>query len=56
MKYMTPAHPTKRPGNRMKELAMRMERLPPSLMVHKRVATLDTKLAEMGGDLVSNPM
>ena len=44
------------PGKRMKELAMRMERLPSSLVVHKRVTTLDTKLAEVGGDLVSNPM
>ena len=47
---------TKRPGKRTKELAMRMERLPSSLVVHKRVATLDTKLAEMGGDMVSNPL
>jgi hypothetical protein len=35
---------------------MRMERLSSSLVVHKRVATVDTKLAEMGGDLVSNPL
>ena len=40
----------------MKELAMRMERLPSSLVAHKRVAALNTKLAEMGSDLVSNPL
>jgi hypothetical protein len=28
----------------------------PIILVHKRVATLDTKLAEMGGDLASNPL
>ena len=33
-----------------------MERLPSSLVVHKRVNTLDTTLAEMGGDFVSNPL
>ncbi len=47
---------TKRPGKKMKELAMRMEKLPSSLVAHKRVATMDTKLAEMGGELVSNPL
>jgi hypothetical protein len=45
----------------MKELAMRMEKLPSSLVmhkrvIHKRVDTLDTQLAEMEGDLVSNPL
>jgi hypothetical protein len=30
---------TKRPGKRMKELGMRMEKLPPSLVIHKRVDT-----------------
>ena len=34
----------------MKELAIRMERLPSSPVVHKRVVTLDTNLAEMGRD------
>ena len=38
----------------MKELAMRMEKLTSSLVIHKRVATLDTRLAEMEGALVSN--
>ena len=44
------------PGKRMKELAMRMEKLPSSLVIHKRVDTLDTRLAEMEGALVSNPL
>jgi hypothetical protein len=47
---------TRRPGKRMKELAVRMEKLPSSLITHKRVDTLDTRLAEMEGDLVSNPL
>ena len=47
---------TKRPGKRMKELAMRMEILPSSMVIHKRVATLDNRLAEMEGALVSNPL
>ena len=47
---------TQSPGKRMmKELAMRMEKLPSSLMTHsKRVDTLDSSLAEMQGALVSN--
>jgi hypothetical protein len=44
----------KRPGKRRKELSMRMEKLPSSMVIHKRVATLDSRLAEMEGDLVSN--
>ncbi len=47
---------TRRPGKRMKELAMRMEKLPSSLVIHKRVDSLDTRLTEMEGDLVSNPL
>jgi hypothetical protein len=39
----------------MKELAMRMEKLPSSLVMHKRVDALDTRLAKMEGALVSNP-
>jgi hypothetical protein len=35
---------------------MRMEKLPSSMVVHKRVVTLDTRLAEMDGELVSNPL
>jgi hypothetical protein len=48
----------KRRKERTKELAMRMERLPSSLVGHtKKVAPLDTTLAEMDGDLlVSNPL
>ena len=44
------------PGKRMKELAMRLEKLPSSLVIHKRVDTLDTRLTEMDGALVSNPL
>jgi hypothetical protein len=40
----------------MKELAMRMEKLPPSMVVHKKVATLDNRIAEIEGELVSNPL
>ena len=47
---------TRRSGKKMKEVAMRMEKLPSSLVAHKRVATMDAKLAEMGGELVSNPL
>ena len=40
----------------MKEVAMRMEKSNASLVIHKRVDTLDTRLAEMEqGALVSNP-
>jgi hypothetical protein len=47
---------TRQPGKRRKELAMRMEKLQSFLVVHKRVATMDTRLAEMEGKLVSNPL
>jgi hypothetical protein len=47
---------TKRPGKRMKELAVRMKRLLSSMVIHKRVAALDNRLAEMEGALVSNPL
>jgi hypothetical protein len=40
----------------MKELAMRMEKLPSSLVTHKRVDALDTRLAEIEGALLSNPL
>ena len=40
----------------MKELAMKMEKLPSSLVIHKRVDTLDSRLVEMEGALVSNPL
>jgi hypothetical protein len=33
-----------------------MEKFPSSLMTHKRVDAMDTRLAEMEGDLVSNPL
>jgi hypothetical protein len=47
---------TKRPGNRRKELAMQMDKLPLSLLTHKQVDSLDTRLAEMEGELASNPL
>jgi hypothetical protein len=43
-------------GKRIKELAMRMEKPPSSLVTHKQVDSLDTRLAEMEGELVSNPL
>jgi hypothetical protein len=46
----------KRPGKRHKELAMRMEKLPSSLVVHKRVDTTDTRFAQMEGQLAANPL
>jgi HPt (histidine-containing phosphotransfer) domain-containing protein len=46
---------TRPPGKRMKELAMQMEKLPLSLVTHKQLDSLDAGLAEMEGELVSNP-
>jgi hypothetical protein len=46
----------KKKGKRHKELAMRMEKLPSSVVIHKRVDTLDTRLAQMEGQLASNPL
>jgi hypothetical protein len=46
----------KRPRKRTKELAMRMEKLPSSMVTHKRVATCDTGLTEMEGERASNPL
>jgi hypothetical protein len=34
------------PGERMKELAKQMEKLPSSLVTHKQIDSLDTRLAE----------
>jgi hypothetical protein len=47
---------TKRTGKRRKELAMRMEKLPSSLVIHKRVDTMDTRLTQLDGQLVNNPL
>ena len=38
-------------GKRQKELAMRMEKLPSTIVIHKRVDTLDSRLAQMEGPL-----
>jgi hypothetical protein len=49
---------TKRPGKRMKELlAMHVEKLPSSMVVHKRVAILAGQHNNvLEGELVSNPL
>jgi hypothetical protein len=43
-------------GYRHKELAMRMEKLPSTIVIHKRVDTLDSRLAQMDGELANNPL
>jgi hypothetical protein len=43
-------------GKRQKELAMRMEKLPSTIVIHKRVDTLDSRLAQMEGPLANNPL
>ncbi len=35
---------------------MRMEKLPSSLVIHKRVDTTDTRFTQMEGQLASNPL
>jgi hypothetical protein len=47
---------TTRLGKRHKELAMRMEKLPSTIVIHKRVDTLDSRLAQMKGQLANNPL
>jgi hypothetical protein len=47
---------TQRPEKRMKQLAVRMVKLPSFLVMHRPVDSLDTRLAEMEGDLVLNPL
>jgi hypothetical protein len=47
---------TKRAGKRMKEPAMQMEKTPSSMVTHRQVATCNTGLTEMEGELVSNPL
>jgi outer membrane biosynthesis protein TonB len=46
----------RRKGRKHRELAMRLEKLPSSLVIHKRVDTLDTRMAEMEGQLAHNPL
>jgi hypothetical protein len=43
-------------GYRHKELAMRMEKLLSMIVIHKRVDTLDSRLAQMEGELANNPL
>jgi hypothetical protein len=47
---------SRKKGKKHRELAMRLEKLPSSLVIHKRVDTLDTRLAEMEGQLAHNPL
>jgi hypothetical protein len=35
---------------------MRMEKLPSTIVIHKRVDTLDSRLAQMKGQLANNPL
>jgi len=43
-------------GKRMKEMAFRMERLPSTIVIHKRVDTLDTRFAKMEQNLADRPL
>jgi hypothetical protein len=47
---------TKRPGTIRKEAAMRLTKLPSTLVIHKRVDTADTRFMETMTDLVHNPL
>jgi hypothetical protein len=47
---------TRRKGKKMKEMAFRMERLPSTVVIHKRVDTLDTRFAKMEQDLADRPL
>jgi hypothetical protein len=46
----------RRKGKRQKEAAMRMEKIPSSVVIHKRIDTTDTRFANMKRDLVNNPL
>jgi hypothetical protein len=46
----------RRKGKRQKEAAMRMEKIPSSLVIHKRIDTMDTRFAKMKRDLIDNPL
>jgi hypothetical protein len=43
-------------GYMHKELAMRMEKLLSTIVIHKRVDTLDSRLTQMEGELINNPL
>jgi hypothetical protein len=47
---------TKRPGKIRKEAAMRLTKLPSTLVIHKRVNTADTRFMETATELVHNPL
>jgi hypothetical protein len=46
----------RRKGKRQREAAMRMEKIPLSVVIHKRIDTMDTRFAKMKQDLVDNPL
>jgi hypothetical protein len=46
----------RRRGKKVKEAAMRMERIPSTVVIHKRLDSLDTRFAKMDQDLVNNPL
>jgi hypothetical protein len=46
----------RRKGKKVKEAAMRMERIPSTVVIHKRLDSLDTRFAKMDQDLVNNPL
>jgi hypothetical protein len=47
---------TKWPGKQHVELAMRVEKLPSSLVIHKRVNSMDMRLTQLDGQLANNPL
>ena len=40
----------------MKEMAFRMEKFPSTIIIHKRVDTLDTRFAKMEEELADRPL
>jgi hypothetical protein len=47
---------TKQPGKLHKEAAMRLTKLPLTIVIHKRVDTADTRFMEQAAKLVHNPL
>jgi hypothetical protein len=45
-----------RRGKKVKEADMCMERIPSTVVIHKRLDSLDTRFAKMDQDLVNNPL
>jgi hypothetical protein len=46
----------KRKGTRRKEAAFRLERIPSSVVIHKRLDSADTRFAQLENELVRNPL